>query len=146
MMAYKPARPEQYEALLDLTLGAAGYLEPTLRQMDLTEAEFGRLFRRVGRVTVIYEGEAIAGYYWWERRNDILHLHGLILYEAFRGRGIGTAVLERLAEVHGKGMSAIELGVHQSNTAAIRLYRRLGYRTVKELTDLGFLVMQKALA
>lgn len=42
-------------------------------------------------------------------------------------------------------MDKIELGVHQSNSGAIRLYEKMGFQTVRFLDDLGFYIMQKPL-
>lgn len=42
-------------------------------------------------------------------------------------------------------MTAIELGVHQSNVKARQLYERVGYQVVKYLDDLGYFVLQRPL-
>lgn len=147
MLEYKHANTEQYETLLQLTQDqAAGYLERTLELMRLTWEEFGHLFRTVGGVYGIYKDGRLAGYFWIEEREAILHLHGLILKERYQGQGIGTQVLHDLEARYGDRMAAIELGVHESNVRAKRLYERTGYKTVKTYRDLGFDVMQKELS
>jgi ribosomal protein S18 acetylase RimI-like enzyme len=50
-----------------------------------------------------------------------------------------------LADAYKDSMDAIELGVHQSNAGARRLYEKLGFITVKQREDLGFQIMQKQL-
>jgi ribosomal protein S18 acetylase RimI-like enzyme len=51
-----------------------------------------------------------------------------------------------LASKYKGTMTAIELGVHESNERAITLYERNGFNTVKQLTDLKFRIMLKTLS
>ena len=144
-LRYEAAEARDYDKFLRWTRDEAGYLGPTLELMQMTWHEFETLFRTVGRVYGIYEGEKPAGFYWIEERDPLLHLHGLILRRPFRGRGIGTTVLKMLEDRYRGEMDAIELGVHRNNVRAHALYQRLGYETVKVLDELGFYVMQKRL-
>jgi ribosomal protein S18 acetylase RimI-like enzyme len=145
-LQYEPASARDYDKFLRWTRDeTAGYLGPTLELMEMTWPEFGRLFRSVGQVYGVYEEGQAAGFCWIEERERVLHLHGLILRESSRGRGIGTEVLKMLEERYREEMDAIELGVHESNVRARALYERLGYETVNALEDLGFYVMQKRL-
>jgi ribosomal-protein-alanine N-acetyltransferase len=88
----------------------------------------------------------VAGFCWIEERGRVLHLHGLILRKEFQGRGIGGRVLEMLETRFSGRVDTIELGVHRSNTGAVRLYERTGYRTAETRGDLGFLILRKDLA
>lgn len=55
------------------------------------------------------------------------HLHLNVLPHA-RGRGLGTALLERhLACLAGRGVPGVQLSTTQENEAALRLYRRVGF-------------------
>ncbi len=147
MLTYKPARAEQYDGFLQLMRNhAADYLERTMELMQMTWQQFDHLFRTVGQVYGIYEDDQLAGFYWIEERERILHLHGLVLKGQFQGKGIGTQVLKMLETEHRGSMDAIELGVHESNERARTLYGKLGYRTVKVLDNLGFCIMQKRLS
>lgn len=50
---------------------------------------------------------------------------------AFRGRGLGARLIERLAahaRAHGIGLLRLETGIHQQN--AIRLYERIGFHRI----------------
>lgn len=146
-LIYKPSSGEQYDLFLNLMRSqAADYLDCTLELMGLTWQEFAHLFRTVGQVYGIYEEEHLAGFYWIEEREEILHLHGLVLEGAAQGRGIGSRVLTMLETIYRDRMEAIELGVHESNERARRLHERFGYRTVKLLDDVGFFIMQKPLS
>ena len=66
---------------------------------------------------------------------DHLWLGKLFLRAAVRGRGLGTAVLERvIAEAAARGLP-VQLRVLRVNTAALRLYRRHGFRVVAETPE-----------
>jgi len=146
MLTYVPAKPEQYEEFLQLLREEMkAYLERTIEIMKISWEEFEKLFFTRGRVLGIYEDGHLAGFYWVEERDNVLHIHALVLREGFRGRGIGTEVLRRLEAQHGASVSAFELGVHESNLRARALYEREGYRTVETLAHLGFTIMQKAI-
>lgn len=146
MLIYKPAASEQYDEFLQLMQNeTADYLKRTMELMQMTLEQAKHLFKTVGKVYGIYQNDRLAGFYWIEERERVLHLHGLVLRGDYQGKGIGTEVLKMLETEYRSRMEAIELGVHQSNERAKRLYERLGYRTVNYLSELGFYIMQKPL-
>lgn len=62
------------------------------------------------------------------------------LLPGWRGRGIGTALMQRmLAHLAGAGYAKASLSVQKQNPAA-RLYRRLGFQTITE-TDEEYLML-----
>ncbi|PHN01747.1 GNAT family N-acetyltransferase [Flavilitoribacter nigricans] len=68
---------------------------------------------------------------------------GIALLPAYRGRGIGTALLTKLmSELQKWGVPAVSLSVDKRNRA-MQLYRKLGFRTVRE--DGNAVVMYKPL-
>jgi ribosomal protein S18 acetylase RimI-like enzyme len=61
--------------------------------------------------------------------SGVAHLRGGTTLPEFRGRGLGTAVSARLTRMGLQASSpVVTLGVYTDNTAAVALYRRLGYR------------------
>ena len=53
---------------------------------------------------------------------------GIWLIEAFRSRGLGTALMRTaIAAAFGKGLTRIELTVRQDNIRARQLYEKLGF-------------------
>jgi ribosomal protein S18 acetylase RimI-like enzyme len=144
MLSYLPASPKQYELFFNLMVEeSSDYIHTTLLFMQTDLEEFSHLFRTVGAVYGIYQDGELAGFYWVELRETILHLHGLILRPEFQGQGIGAEVLSYLEVQYREHVEAIELGVHRSNERAIALYERQGYQTTRTFEDLGFLIMQK---
>jgi ribosomal protein S18 acetylase RimI-like enzyme len=147
MLTFEAASAEHYGECMQLMLDeAGGYLQGTLKLMQISMDEFNHLLRTVGTLHAIFDDKQLAGFYWIEEREKVLHLHALLLKQQFQGKGIGTQTLNMLASKYEGTMTTIELGVHDSNEAAIRLYERKGFNTVKRLNDLKFRIMQKDLS
>ncbi|BBO70850.1 hypothetical protein DSCA_47800 [Desulfosarcina alkanivorans] len=63
------------------------------------------------------------------------HIDGVAVAPAYRGRGIGTAMITALAAwAAGQGLSMVSLEVVDTNPRAQTLYRHLGFRVVREQT------------
>jgi ribosomal-protein-alanine N-acetyltransferase len=59
---------------------------------------------------------------------DEIHINNLAMRPAFRGQGMGTALIHHvLAEGHALGARRATLEVRASNAGALRLYQRLGF-------------------
>ena len=62
-------------------------------------------------------------------QSDIARLYSIAVADAARGRGLGEALLEAAERAaRARGCRRMRLEVRQDNSAAIRLYERLGYR------------------
>ena len=143
MLSYHEVRGEQVVEFLELLREEAwDYLEQTLALMGETWEHFVQIAQQVGKVFQVSQDGQPAGFYWIEERGKELHLHGIVVRAAFRGQGIGTAVLEKLREEYAGRMDVIELGVHDSNARAKALYERMGFITMRRVEELGFAVMQ----
>lgn len=146
MLTYEKPTLEQYETFLQLMREkTGGYLEPTLRAMEMTWEAFDVMFRSVGEVRSIRRDGVNVGFVWIERRDRTLHVHGLALDPPFRGQGIGTRVFRDLEREFRGEADIIELGVHESNPRAWALYERLGFRVGETLPDVQFAVLRKPL-
>ena len=146
MERYLPIREDEYDGLLELMRAEIpAYLDTSLRILGLTWEQFGRLFRTRGRVERIECEGREAGFYWIELRDRVLHIHALILHPEFRGRGIATRLLRRFDHDYAARADAFELGVHESNARARKLYERAGFRAFAERRDLGFAVLRRAI-
>ena len=59
---------------------------------------------------------------------DEIHINNLAIRPRYRGRGIGMALMQRvIEEARALGAPRATLEVRASNTAALRLYERLGF-------------------
>ncbi|TBW55169.1 GNAT family N-acetyltransferase [Marinobacter halodurans] len=60
------------------------------------------------------------------------YINMLATYPAFRGQGIGTALMERVPEwAHAKGCDLASVEVFEQSPGAMQLYQRLEYRIVE---------------
>jgi len=63
---------------------------------------------------------------------DELHIVDILLLPGLRGQGIGGTLLQWLQSLLPQaGMAALGLHVEQRNTAAYRLYQRMGFRALE---------------
>ena len=77
---------------------------------------------------------AIAGYLLALIRRQEPKLYSLGIAQQFRNRGIASMLLERMfEELDRRGFAHTVLEVRSDNGAAVALYRRFGFETVKTL-------------
>ena len=83
-------------------------------------------------VVIVHEpDQRVAGYIiYWQIRDEV-QITNIALHPDFRGRGIGETVLTViLKEVRGKGATFVTLEVRSSNTPAVSLYKKLGFKVL----------------
>jgi ribosomal protein S18 acetylase RimI-like enzyme len=73
---------------------------------------------------------------WKELRDECGYVHDLVVDEAHRGKGIGTALMKSaLAWMSERDLPRVVLSTAQPNDVAQRLFERLGFRrTMVEMT------------
>jgi ribosomal-protein-alanine N-acetyltransferase len=75
------------------------------------------------------ETDTLVGYLVISRYVDAWHVMNVAVDPEHRGRGVATTLLERLFELTaGRGRRGYTLEVRVSNTGAIALYERLGFK------------------
>jgi ribosomal protein S18 acetylase RimI-like enzyme len=63
----------------------------------------------------------------------VAKLDDVTIAPGWQGRGVGSAMLEALAEyLRAEGATRIDTACHRANAAAWRFYERLGFRTLDE--------------
>lgn len=77
---------------------------------------------------------------WTNQSEDELRLLDIAVFSAHRGQGIGRAVLSDLCAEAADADAPLRLTVWHANTAARRLYARLGFRDTTEAN--GYLSME----
>jgi ribosomal protein S18 acetylase RimI-like enzyme len=63
-------------------------------------------------------------------RDEDLYIGGLQILPEYRGKWIGTTILERLIEESKETLKSIRLEVFHSNTLAFKLYKKLDFRVI----------------
>lgn len=85
-----------------------------------------KLEQQIQEYTCIFVDGKKAGYYYFSPMDsDTMELDDLYLFPAFRGHGIGTAVIQKCCA---ETSQPILLYVFQKNTGAIALYQRMGFQ------------------
>jgi ribosomal-protein-alanine N-acetyltransferase len=108
-----------------LEVEAESFTNPWTREMYAWELQN----RSVCHIYVVrMADELVAGFCAFWLVFDEIHINNVALRPRHRGRGIGTALLQRvLAEGRQLGARRATLEVRASNEAACRLYQRLGF-------------------
>jgi len=76
-------------------------------------------------------GEQVVAYVFFRREADELHLLKIAVSPARRRHGIATRLLERCFAISAKqGATSVHLEVRPSNTPAIELYLKLGFKVI----------------
>ena len=65
-------------------------------------------------------------------RGDEIYIGGVQILPEYRGRGLGTAILESLIEESKETSKPIRLEVFHDNQKAFALYEKLGFKVVEE--------------
>jgi GNAT superfamily N-acetyltransferase len=147
-LAIRPVTLDDLETLVDVYLDTAAHhanIDPEVFHVPTREDVARRLRRRVdgrgrtGEYVAAMVGDEMAGSASVDLadplepgnmvRNVPTAEFGVSVVEAWRGRGIGSALiahLERWAADH--GVERMILNVSEANDGAIRLYHALGYR------------------
>jgi ribosomal protein S18 acetylase RimI-like enzyme len=73
-----------------------------------------------------------AGRLYVDRREKEIRIVDIALLPEFRGRGIGTSILQNLIAEAGTAGQTLTIHVEQHNPA-MRLYQRLGFRMIGEV-------------
>jgi len=136
--------PERWKEARDLRLTAL-QTEPTAfgssyeEEANFTEAEWKRrtanaLFaisdnRPIGTITYLINERV--------KTKHIAQIFGVYVDPNFRGRGVGRNMLEKALDLIGenKGIVKVRLTVNPQRTAAITLYKSLGFAIVGELKN-----------
>ena len=98
-----------------------------------SEAAILETIENGGFYTVFEQDGRIVGYAGLQIVLDEGYITNVAVTEEFRGRGIGSALIESLKNIAlEKGLSFISLEVRRSNNGAIALYKKHGFKQVGE--------------
>ena len=82
-----------------------------------------------GHYTALKDGGRILGYSGFRYVLDEGHITTLAVSPRFRKKGIGTKLIAQLiADAKAKGLKKLYLEVRQSNVAAQKIYKKLGFK------------------
>jgi ribosomal protein S18 acetylase RimI-like enzyme len=137
---------QSYDWAFELMIqSTASYIHSVLRQMEITLDRFRALMEEVGEVHIATMDDHPIGFFWIERRDNTMHIHGICVDPSYRNQGLGQRMMEDIASRCDESIHRIELGVEVDNAIAIHVYEKQGYRIVHTMDDVGFYIMRKDL-
>ncbi|MDY4582254.1 MAG: GNAT family N-acetyltransferase [Candidatus Faecousia sp.] len=130
-LCYEPACQEDLEPLFQLNKQLIEQYE------DLSSIDYPKVLawvrrnlqRNLSGVTRVLRDGILVGYFCLCREDGKLELDSLFVLPLFRGQGIGTEILRKCMR---EADVPVFLFVFRENTRAAALYRRMGFRIVKE--------------
>lgn len=158
-MNFRPAKPEETSAVLDLYHSVQGTPfctwnndYPGIFEID-RDMNSGDLFvltendRIIGAISVDPENELDDLPFWTVRKNAA-EIGRVVIHPDLQGKGLASLLVESIQnELRKRGCRAIHLLVAVINLPAYRTYRKLGFSVLGETTQWGidFYVCEKAL-
>lgn len=142
MISYRPITPEDGEFLYRVY---ASTRTEELAQTDWDEAQKETFLRMQFRAqhthyqshypkaqyqVILWNGEP-AGRLYLEQWQSEIHLIDIALVPAYRGQGLGTAILKRIFAQAAEAGLPVRIYVEKFNPA-LRLYKRLGFRAIED--------------
>ncbi len=130
----RPAMPEDRNFLYQLKKEVnLGYISAIWGwDEDYQQEEFDRDFQKREEFSVIVSDDADAGFLQLQRGADFLNVAEIHLLPAFRGQGLGTAVLRYIQALGDKEELPVLIGCFRANQGARDLYLRLGFQPAGE--------------
>ena len=124
-----PFQPQDYEQVMALWQATEGI---TLREADSREAILAYVARNPGLSFVARDGDVLAGAVLAGTDGRRGYLQHLAVAPAYRGRGVGRALAERVIEALGvAGVAKCHIMVRQENEPAKAFWEHLGW-TVRD--------------
>lgn len=139
----RPARPDDVRIILACIRGLAEYErlahEVTATEEELRDSLFGA--RPQAEVLLAFDGAEAVGFALFFHNYSTflarrgLYLEDLFVFPEYRGKGVGRALLARLARIaEERGCGRFEWSVLDWNADAIRFYRSLGAQPMSDWT------------
>ena len=142
-LTFRPALENQGETIFQMARELIQtYEDPNLVDLHKVLAWTRRKIEtHIGEYTCVCLHEEPVGFYRFCPEAEAMELDDLYILPQFRGRGIGTAVINHCIA---QG-APIELYVFTQNTGALRLYRRLGFEIARQVSPTRLLLRREVL-
>ena len=126
MSDYRVREATEIDASEIARIEKASFSTPWSEEMILSEMR-----EPLSSFFVIEFNNTIIGYYGFLHILDELHILNVAVDPSYRGRKVGSALIEHLLE-RGRAFSvrAVTLEVRESNLPAIKLYEKYGFHSV----------------
>ena len=102
-----------------------------------------KIEKNIENYQCIYFEDIKVGYYYLHDEEGKLELDDFFIFDEFQGKGIGTKVLNHIDLIAKEKNKDIFLYVFINNQGAINLYRRNGYKVVKNIADSRYIMSKE---
>ena len=104
-------------------------LVPLLLEADESEPVLREYLHRGDLYRIVLEGELVGAVLLIPEGSDAMEIKNIALAEGYRGRGLGRAAIEAVAErARETGAARLLVGTADSSVGTIAFYRRVGFR------------------
>ena len=135
-LTFRSMIPEDYDAVMDLMHGAPGV---AVRAADSPQAIGRYLARNTGLSLVAESDGALVGCLFCGHDGRRGYLHHLVVAPAWRGQGIGRALVERALEgLAALGILKTHLDVFATNEVAIAFWQQTGWQRRDDIVRFSF--------
>ena len=139
-LSYAPALPEDIDALFAFNRELIDAYEDTaaIDRGEVLAWVRRKLEKKLGEYTRVFADGQLAGFYRLAPGEDGTELDDFYIFPEYRGRGIGTAALQKCCA---EAALPLYLYVFTKNTGAVRLYEKNGFR-LRETVDATRCIME----
>ena len=113
------------------------YVDATYGWNDHAQLEYFKNGYRPESLTLVEWNDQLAGCYCLEQRESCLYLASMEIAPEFQNKGIGSRYLAQFMAIARDHCVPLELHVMKANLAARRLYERVGFQVVGEISKYG---------
>ena len=139
----KPAEQSDVQIIFDLSRDLIDRYE------DVASIDYDRVLNwmhrkirdNIGQYICVFADGRKAAYYRFCRNGQMMELDDLYILPQYRGRGIGTAVVERCCA---ETALPVMLYVFAQNTGALGLYQRLGFTITEQVSATRCILRREA--
>ena len=119
------AYPKFKQALYEVSKAAFGWDE------KFQHERFDKAYRPEWVYWVKYNSESV-GYVCYKTDPIELHLHLLIIFNEFQGKGFGKKTMDLIHDIAKELKVDVTLSTLKNNVPAVKLYQSLGYEVTEE--------------
>ena len=123
---YAFAKETHHRAYRDLVLRQFGKWDD-----DAQDGFFDGIWENFPHTIILAEEEPV-GYCCISEEGSVLWIRELVICPEQQGKGIGTSILNKFIESGRNNRRSVQLNVMRSNSVAMRLYEKLGFRVYGE--------------
>lgn len=135
---YASTRAEELALVPDW--GEADKMAFLTQQFTAQHQYYQKVYQGADFQVIEYDNQPVGRLYiQWNFKSDEIRIIDIALLPAYRGKGIGTAILNTIFQKAAAASKCVTIHVEYNNPA-MRLYERLGFRKIGEFNSVYYLM------